>query len=109
MTLGGLSIQILQPLKGKHYPVNTEIPIEFTITLDCGCPTCFKNPNFNVELLLFTPQGEKKSLDLTFNPKMATFNSKITSTQKGEYQIVIRAIQLESGRAGEKGTSFFVG
>jgi len=108
MALGGLSLQILKPIEGERYSAKKEIPVELSITLDCGCPTCFKKVNFKVESYIITPKGEKEEFNLHFNPNLSVFNGKIIPSQKGQYSLYIRAIDLESGRAGEKNVRFYV-
>jgi len=108
MALGGLSIQILTPIKGQGYPRNSELSIEFTITQACGCPLCFNKPKFAVDISLFPPKGAVKKIVPEFDSNLGMFKGKVTPDEAGEYLLYVRAVHTDSGMAGESKLTFKV-
>ena len=98
-----LSIQTIE--ERTHFDrINNKISL--LVTLDCGSPACaggrWDAGRFKVTGRLLDAKGEIAKLDFVFSGRPGEFSATLPNLAKGHYDLIIEALDPETGLAGRK-------
>jgi len=104
-----LSIQILNT-GVKRDGNNKEISL--LVTMDCGCPACaggrWKADRFKVKASIFDSENLVAQINFRFSGRPGEFVATMPKLEKGRYDMIVEALDPETGLAGREATQIII-
>ncbi len=99
-----LAIQFIMPQNGEILRHERSIFIRVYVTLSCGAPTCaggrYDARNFHVTAKLFRDGIQVGASNMSFAGDVSEFTCEIPLHGSGRYELMISAMDRDSGMAG---------
>lgn len=107
-----LAIQFIRPQNGQILNNGPSLQVSAYVTLSCGAPTCaggrYDASQFSVTAELFREGLRLSASDMSFTGDVSEFACEIALSGPGRYELIISALDRNSGMAGRARCSFGV-
>lgn len=107
-----LAIQFIRPQNGQILNNGQFLHVSAYVTLSCGAPTCaggrYDASKFHVTAELFRDGLQVSASDMSFTGDISEFACKVALSGPGRYELIISALDGDSGMAGRARCSFGV-
>lgn len=107
-----LAIQFIRPQNGQILNNGQSLHVSAYVTLSCGAPTCaggrYDASRFHVRAELFRDGLHLSDVNMSFTGDVSEFACDVPLNGPGRYELVVSAIDRDSGMAGKARCSFGV-
>lgn len=107
-----LAIQFISPQNGQILNHDGTIFISVYVTLSCGAPACagsrYDARNFYVTAALLRDGLQVEASEMSFTGDVSEFTCEMPLKGSGRYELIVLALDRDSGMAGRARCSFGV-